>query len=118
MHRRYLPAFFIIGVIFVTILALMPGASIPPVFLFWDKAQHALAYTVLSITGFFTFPQRVKLVSIALIAHGAVIEIMQILLTTTRFGDIFDWLADGVGILIGVIVYILLPPAIKGKAGH
>ena len=108
MKLRFFPLLFTIGVVLVTILALIPGPSIPPVFVFWDKAQHSLAYMVLSITGYFAFPQRIRLVSIGLLIHGAFIEIMQMVFTTTRFGDVFDWLADGVGILIGIIVYVLL----------
>lgn len=108
-----MPLIFIMGVVLVTILALIPSASVPPAIIFWDKAQHALAYAALSITGCYAYPQRVKLVSIGLITHGAVIEIMQISLTTTRYGDVFDWLADVAGVLAGVIVYVLLSPKSK-----
>jgi VanZ family protein len=102
---RYMPLFFSIGVVLTTILALLPSPSVPQLFQFWDKAQHALAFTVLTITGGLAFPKKVKLVYIGLIMYGALIEIMQSALTTTRFGDVLDWLADGVGVLIGIVAY-------------
>jgi VanZ family protein len=50
------------------------------------------------------------LVSTGLLAHGAAIEIMQATLTTTRYGDVFDWLADGIGILAGIAFYTYALP--------
>lgn len=110
---RYMPQVFFIGVALVTILSLVPSTSVPQAFQFWDKAQHSLAYLGLSITGSLAFPQRAKLVCMGLLTHGAVIEIMQSALTTTRFGDAFDWLADGIGILVGIgfYRYVLLKSA-------
>ncbi len=105
---RYMPLFFSIGVVLATILALLPSTSVPHAFQFWDKAQHALAFTVLTITGGLAFPKKVKLVYIGLIMYGALMEIMQSALTTTRFGNVLDWLADGVGVLIGIVVYASL----------
>jgi len=105
---RYMPLFFSIAVVLTTILALLPSPSVPQVFQFWDKAQHTLAFTVLTITGGLAFPKKLKLVYIGLIMHGALIEIMQNSLTTTRFGDVLDWLADGVGVVIGIVAYASL----------
>ena len=112
---RYMPQVFFISVALVTILSLIPSTAVPQAFQFWDKAQHSLAYIALAITGSLAFPQRVKLVCMGLLAHGAVVEIMQSALTTTRFGDVFDWLADGTGILVGLGLYryVLAKPAGK-----
>lgn len=111
---RHLPQLFFTGLALVTILSLIPGNSVPQAVQFWDKAQHALGYAALSITGCFAFPQRVMLVLIGLLAHGAAIEILQGTLTATRFGDVFDWFADGTGILAGVVFYRFVVPKVKG----
>ena len=105
---RCLPFLFWIGVILTTILGLIPGTSVPPAFQFWDKAQHSLAFAILAITGLLAFPKKMALVCLGLIAHGALIEVMQSTLTTTRYGDVMDWLADGTGVLIGLVVYASL----------
>jgi hypothetical protein len=105
---RHMPLFFSIAVVLTTILALLPSTSVPQVFQFWDKAQHSLAFTVLTITGGLAFPKKLKLVYIGLIMHGALLEIMQNSVTTTRFGDVLDLLADGVGVLIGIVAYASL----------
>ena len=102
---RYMPQVFFAGLALVTILSLIPSTAVPQAFQFWDKAQHALGYVTLSITGCLAFPRHVMLVSTGLLAHGAAIEIMQTTLTTTRYGDAFDWLADGIGILAGFVIY-------------
>ena len=105
---RLMPWFFGIGLVLTTTLALVPSTSIPHELIFWDKAQHALAFTALAVTGCLAFPKKMKLVCLGLVIHGGLIEIMQSTLTTTRFGDALDWLADGVGILIGVVICIML----------
>jgi len=113
-NLRYMPLLFCICLALVTLLALIPSTSIPKAVQFWDKAQHALAYSVLSTMGCFAFPQRLRLVFFGLITHGAIIEVMQSALTRTRFGDPLDLLADGVGVLVGIIAYAFLSPKITG----
>ena len=116
---RYMPQVFFLGLALVTILSLIPSASVPQALQFWDKAQHASGYVALSVTGCLAFPRRVMLVSTGLLAHGAAIEIMQATLTTTRCGDVFDWLADGIGILAGFVIYrYALPKSACEPAGR
>lgn len=111
---RCLPQLFFAGLALLTILSLIPSTAVPSAFVFWDKAQHSLGYVALSVTGYLAFPQRVLLVFIGLLAHGAVIEILQATLTTTRFGDVLDWFADGTGVLVGVVFYRYVLPKPKG----
>ena len=117
---RYMPHVFFIGVALMTILSLIPSTSVPQALQFWDKAQHSLAFAALSITGSMAFPRRLKLVCMGLLTHGAVIEVMQSTLTATRFGDVFDWLADGIGVLVGVGLYryVLAKPAGEPEGSH
>lgn len=111
---RYMPQVFFTGLALVTILSLIPSTSVPQAFQFWDKAQHALGYVALAVTGCLAFPRRVMPVFIGLLAHGAVIEILQGTLTTTRFGDVFDWFADGTGVLAGVAFCRFVLPKARG----
>lgn len=107
LFSRYAPALFFATLGCVTILALMPGPTVPHAIQFWDKAQHALAFSVLAILGCCAFPRRSAHVAIGLLAHGALIEILQATLTTTRTGDVLDWLADSVGISLGLALYLM-----------
>lgn len=102
---RTLPFIFWFGVLFVTVLALIPSTAVPQAINFWDKAQHALAFAVLALTGYLAYPAMIQRVGIGLVAHGALIEIVQATLTTTRFGDAFDWLADTIGVVTAFILY-------------
>lgn len=108
---RSMPLLFFVGVILTTITALLPSPLIPGVLQFWDKAQHACAYAVLAVTGVLSFPKNAGLVCLGLLFHGALIELMQLTLTTTRTGDVLDWFADGVGVLIGIGACASIPHA-------
>ena len=67
-----------------------------------DKEAHALAFYVLSTLGLMAMP-RIRKWDIALvcIAIGAAIEIVQTFVG--RDGDIFDWLADTLGVFMAVV---------------
>ena len=104
----YMPLLFCIGIITTTILGFIPSSTVPNAIQFWDKAQHALAFLMLAITGGLAFPKKSNQVFMGLIIYGALIEIMQSTLTTSRFGDVLDWVADGIGIFIGMAVYVKL----------
>ncbi len=111
---RYMPHVFFFGVALVTLFSLIPATSVPQAVQFWDKAQHALGYVALAVTGCVAFPQRLMPVCIGLLGHGAVIEILQGTLTTTRFGDFSDWLADAIGVLAGVAFHLLVLSKAEG----
>ncbi len=105
MLLRAMPVFFWLSLALVTVLALMPGPAVPHALLFWDKAQHSLAFAVLAISGCLAFPNNLRCLCLGLITHGAVIEILQSALCRTRYGEVSDWLADGLGVLIGLWLY-------------
>ena len=69
-------------------------------FEWWDKAQHALAFFGLSGLGILAYQKTAVKVAISLLLYGALIEVLQ-WLTGWRSGEVADWVADGMGILIG-----------------
>ncbi len=105
---RVMPLIFFIGLALTTVLTLMPAPDIPSVFSFWDKAEHALSFVMLTFTGSLAFKNKTKIIWAGLVFYGALIEVMQSTLTTTRTGDASDWLADCIGILLGIGLYWLL----------
>lgn len=88
----------------VTILSLIPGTAVPGPLQFWDKAQHALAFALLTVLGFLSYPRHLKVLVLSLLAYGGLIELAQATLTTTRFGDVVDWVADAIGVATGIAI--------------
>lgn len=72
----------------------------------WDKSNHALAFVVLTMLANLAFPGRTAGVVLGLMAYGGLIEILQSL-TPNRLAEWADWLADGIGIAIGLTLYQL-----------
>jgi VanZ family protein len=81
-------------------LSLIPADQVPSAFHFWDKAQHALGYVGLAFLGLMAYPGHITNLMFSLILFGAVIEIAQ-WLTSWRQGDLQDWVADCVGLVLG-----------------
>lgn len=110
IHRihRLMPYIFWLGFFATILVTLMPSKDIPQTFIFWDKAQHALAFFFLMLTGGLAYTKKSAWVFIGLIFYGASIEVMQKYFTSTRSGDINDFFADTIGIAIGLLILWLL----------
>ena len=89
------PAFFF-GFLFLITTVYLSSA----LFDWWDKAQHVFAFFCLSSLGILAYQKAVVKVAIGLLLYGALIELLQ-WLTGWRLGEFADWVADGIGILIG-----------------
>lgn len=82
----------------VVVMSLLPGALLPNVFSFWDKAQHALGFFGLTLLALWAYPKMPLLqIGLGLLVAGGGIELAQSA-TGWRYGDWLDWLADAVGI--------------------
>ena len=80
-------------------LAVMPAAQAPQV-LPSDKAEHFLAFVVLTALGVIAYPRRpLWLIGAGLSAFGALIELTQALPIVHRDCDVWDWVADTAAIL-------------------
>jgi hypothetical protein len=74
----------------------------------WDKAEHFVAFYVLTCLSVLAFPQRNLFVLAALLsAFGALIEIVQGLPIVHRDMDFWDWVADTIAIA-GALAPMLL----------
>lgn len=92
--------------IFWLILIFMTGVFLGPdnyftnqIFNWWDKAQHALAFGVLMVLGAIAYAKKTAYVFIGLMIYGASIEFLQYK-SGWRHGDLFDWFADVVGLIV------------------
>jgi VanZ family protein len=111
--KRAMPAVFGMGLVLTTVLLLIPSYPVPKAFDFYDKAQHGLMFTTLLLVGLLAYPQRLTAVAWGLVLYGGLMEVLQTTLTTTRHGDWFDWLADSVGVVVGLVVYFAGQKIIK-----
>ena len=94
----------------LTGLALSPAPYLPPldIFNWWDKAQHAIGYGSLTMSALLAYPHKPKWKVAALLCiHGCLIELLQYF-SGYRYGDWQDALADGLGVVLGMALFVLL----------
>jgi VanZ family protein len=90
----------------LNVLALSPARYLPPleVFNWWDKAQHAIGFGTLAVLAVLAYPHVSKLrISCLLMLQGVLIEVLQYF-SGYRYGDWQDAVADGVGVLLGLML--------------
>lgn len=90
----------------VLVLALMRPVHYMPT-TGWDKSNHLLAFSVLTVLGCLSYPGRTLRVVVGLFAYGALIEVLQSF-TSYRSAELVDLFADSIGLAIGWQVMALL----------
>ena len=83
----------------VMVLAFMPPVPHMPT-TGWDKSNHLLAFVVLALVGRLAYPASTVALMLGLLIYGGLIESLQSF-TPDRFAEWGDWLADGLGLLLG-----------------
>ena len=98
-RRKSALALWWLAIISVTVLALMPIEHLQlPVFDWWAKAQHALAFAVLTAGALCLWPASAVRVVLGMLAYGAALELAQ-WAVGWRFAEWADLAADAVGVL-------------------
>ncbi len=101
-------AFWLLLLAVIT-LSLLPGPYLPQqAFSLWDKAQHALGFAALGLSGGLAYPDRLARLGTGLLLLGGAIELAQHA-TGWRYGDWADLLADVVGLVAGLMLAWLGP---------
>jgi VanZ family protein len=101
---RLMPYIFWTLITIVSVLMLIELAPKQDGWPYWDKLQHAAVFLVLTVAGCLAFTQKRLWVCISLVGFGALIEVLQGVLTTTRTPSFYDWLADILGIVIALVL--------------
>ena len=68
----------------------------------YDKLNHFSAFAVLGLVGSFGWRKQPAKLAVFLLFIGALIEILQGLPLIGRDRDFFDWVADLLGVVLGV----------------
>lgn len=87
-------------------LTLTPSDELPQVSL-WDKAEHALAWLVLTGLGLALSPRRPRAIVGFALAFGVLVEILQAILPIGRDADWHDVVADTIGASLAFGLYLL-----------
>jgi VanZ family protein len=69
----------------------------------WDKTDHLLGFAILMLLGVRSFSKHRMPLAIALLFYGIAIELLQSL-TTYRFGEWRDVVADAAGIALAMLL--------------
>lgn len=87
-------------------LTLAPTDELPKVSL-WDKAEHALAWFVLTALGLVLSPRRPRAIVGFALFLGVLVEVLQAILPVGRDSDWHDAAADSVGVFAALGLYAL-----------
>ena len=97
---------YAVAVTVLLYLCLAPSTALPEVNI-WDKAEHAVAWLVLTGAGLVLFPTRPGRIAAFAFLFGGLIELLQGALPVGRDADWKDWVADTVGLLAALAIYAL-----------
>jgi VanZ family protein len=98
LPRRLRLVLYAVATLVLLYMTVAPAKAVPGVDLFWDKAEHATAWAVLTGLGLLLSTKRRWAILIFAFAFGAFVEVLQATLPLGRDGDIADLMADSVGI--------------------
>ena len=112
MGRKYFIYIAVTLTVVITVGSLisMKGESAIPVH-FSDKFVHFVAYFLLTLSWFFVYNSKPRLlksyVTIAMLVfiYGIIIEVCQMLFTDERQADVYDMLANLVGISSALAIF-------------
>lgn len=101
------------GAFFAALLFTFYSAVIPPAKAVqlapWDKAEHFIAFYVLTGLAVAAFPRRgIPAIALLLSAFGALIEFVQGLSIVHRDRDFWDWVADTAAIAMALAPMLLV----------
>lgn len=98
---------FAVVVLISLVVLFAPGPDVPPSPYETDKLVHGGVFAALALTGSWAGAGRTVL-AVALPVYAAVSELIQTIPALQRDGSVGDWLADTVGVLLGLLLWAWL----------
>ena len=105
-HGTLAPGAFAVVVLVSLAVLFAPGRDVPPSPHGVDKLVHGGLFLALALTGSWAGMRRTPLAVLLLLYAGAS-ELIQTIPALQRDGSIADWLADAVGVLLGLLLWAL-----------
>jgi VanZ family protein len=84
-----------------------PGRDVPPSPYGVDKLVHGGLFLALALSGSWAGMRR-RVLAVLLLLYAAASELIQTIPALQRDGSIGDWLADAVGVLLGLLLWSVL----------
>ncbi|MBK8146322.1 MAG: VanZ family protein [Bacteroidetes bacterium] len=107
-HKAYTFPTLVLG-IFILGLCVLPGSAVPEVgwqgILGLDKWVHSLLYGAWIYVYMNYGGNKPYLALLLMFLYGGAIELIQEYLLQYRSGEWADWVADGIGLVLGLIAY-------------
>ena len=108
---------FFLYLFLILIGSSIPGESVPTVFAYtWDKLLHVIEYFLLGVLGYRAFWNKNKYITINIsifgIFFGCIDEIWQSFIPG-RYPSYYDVIADGIGVILGVITISMIKKQFK-----
>jgi len=101
--RTLFRLFFVAALAMVFLLALLPSPDLPAIVEGQDKVGHFIVFLLLTWLGLFAWPNHAFAVCASMLLYGVAIEVAQSF-TTYRHGDPWDWVADALGVAVGLLL--------------
>lgn len=96
---------YALAVAILFLLCVLPTRDLPDAGL-GDKSEHAIAWFVLTATGYLLAPNRRLAIPVFALAFGILIEIIQANMGQGRHGDPRDFMVDCIGVAVAVAGYL------------
>ncbi|MDO4880962.1 MAG: VanZ family protein [Capnocytophaga sp.] len=107
--KKYAIFILFLYLLFLTYMLLRPANSLPKDFILFegaDKIVHCCVFVMLSFLFKIAFPKvNFWVLLLILFIYGILTEVAQEFAQTGRSGDVFDLVADTIGIVIGWFSY-------------
>lgn len=87
-----------------TALLLMEHSGPAIEFPHMDKLIHVILFASLATVGYLAYPEAGSKLYFGLMIYGIVTEVLQGVLTATRYASIYDWMADILGLLLWFLI--------------
>jgi VanZ family protein len=112
------PYFFTVLICIITALLLMEHSGPSIGFPHMDKVIHVILFATLTAVGYIAFPTARGKLYVGLMVYGIITEVLQGVLTVTRYASIYDWMADILGIALWLLVINIIKSNTISKTKH
>jgi VanZ family protein len=105
LPRRLRIGLYAVAVGILAYMTLAPTKDVPGAELVWDKAEHSLAWAVLTLSGLVLSTRRRWAIGVFAVTFGATVELLQTVLPLGRDGEWQDFVADSLGVAAAYILW-------------
>src|SRR5471030_2190218 len=99
LPRRVRVGLYAVACLILLYMTMAPTRDVPGAELIWDKAEHSIAWAVLTGSGLLLSTKRRWAIGVFAFLFGAAVEVAQAIMPLGRDGEWQDLAGDSVGIV-------------------